>query len=386
MPMEAMNAMTILRRGSKGGEVRLLQQAFNIVIPGAAPLALDGDFGSRTEARTKEYQARCGRGLVADGVVGPRTLGRLLQRERLTAQATLLRMPEPAAGSRPGFSQAPVGVSQPWRPPPRGPAFTSFRYDPQDALWTQQMRDWLMWLSLSPGPGTRPPPMPPLLPPSGNLLLRAELLREFPWLGSSRPATLILPGLMPIMPSVLPVMQDRIYLGAPARRYVVPPTGWTTELQLEGSASFNPLKPSKPIKTELEFTADLYRLSFLGKAGEFNAGAKVTPFDWQWIKGHASIDLKPLKWEHDVTGLSLALALGASLTLPPVEMESKLGLKAEWEWTKPLGASRWVEGKLGLWAGSKLTFRQDEGGGLSAQFHPLMLGGVISFSIAEPRQ
>lgn len=53
----------ILRRGSKGDDVRELQKLLNV--------ATDGDFGPATERAVKAFQV--GRGLVSDGVVGPAT-------------------------------------------------------------------------------------------------------------------------------------------------------------------------------------------------------------------------------------------------------------------------------------------------------------------------
>jgi len=56
-----------LRKGSKGDAVKLIQS-----IVGATP---DGDFGARTEARVKEYQAK--NGLSSDGVVGKITWAKM---------------------------------------------------------------------------------------------------------------------------------------------------------------------------------------------------------------------------------------------------------------------------------------------------------------------
>ena len=58
----------VLRRGSKGEEVKKMQAKLG--------LAADGDFGPGTEATLKKWQAN--NGLVADGVAGPKTLAKLL--------------------------------------------------------------------------------------------------------------------------------------------------------------------------------------------------------------------------------------------------------------------------------------------------------------------
>jgi peptidoglycan hydrolase-like protein with peptidoglycan-binding domain len=65
-----------IRRGSKGDAVRELQRILNAWYPSLKQLAVDGDFGPATEARVKYMQQRAGLGV--DGIVGPRTWGRLL--------------------------------------------------------------------------------------------------------------------------------------------------------------------------------------------------------------------------------------------------------------------------------------------------------------------
>lgn len=58
----------VLRRGSKGDDVKKMQAALG--------LAADGDFGPGTEAALKKWQAA--NGLTADGVAGPKTLAKLI--------------------------------------------------------------------------------------------------------------------------------------------------------------------------------------------------------------------------------------------------------------------------------------------------------------------
>ena len=58
----------VLRRGSKGEEVKKMQSALG--------LTADGDFGPGTEAALKKWQTA--NGLTADGVAGPKTLAKLL--------------------------------------------------------------------------------------------------------------------------------------------------------------------------------------------------------------------------------------------------------------------------------------------------------------------
>ena len=61
--------MKILKYGSRGPSVQLLQLALNRW--GADVLSLDGIFGSATQAAVRQFQSRSG--LAADGVVGPLT-------------------------------------------------------------------------------------------------------------------------------------------------------------------------------------------------------------------------------------------------------------------------------------------------------------------------
>ena len=64
----------VLKRGSTGSAVSGLQNALHTVGGPASPTdpgPVDGDFGPRTEAAVKAYQAQ--HALATDGVVGPRT-------------------------------------------------------------------------------------------------------------------------------------------------------------------------------------------------------------------------------------------------------------------------------------------------------------------------
>lgn len=67
-----------LRRGSSGEPVRWLQRRLNQIagarghqILGGRPLAVDGQFGEQTDKVVKVFQTH--RGLVTDGIVGPKT-------------------------------------------------------------------------------------------------------------------------------------------------------------------------------------------------------------------------------------------------------------------------------------------------------------------------
>ena len=58
----------VLRRGSRGEGVKLMQAALGVTA--------DGVFGPGTERVLKEWQAK--NGLTADGIAGPKTLEKLL--------------------------------------------------------------------------------------------------------------------------------------------------------------------------------------------------------------------------------------------------------------------------------------------------------------------
>lgn len=71
------NTGALLQYGSTGPAVAVLQTGFNKVFPSypGLPLAVDGDFGPRTQAAVREFQRRVG--IDADGIVGPITRERL---------------------------------------------------------------------------------------------------------------------------------------------------------------------------------------------------------------------------------------------------------------------------------------------------------------------
>lgn len=68
-------AGTVLRNGSTGTNVKILQTALNTQYPAYSHLTIDGDYGPATEAVVKEFQQRAM--LTVDGIAGPATLGAL---------------------------------------------------------------------------------------------------------------------------------------------------------------------------------------------------------------------------------------------------------------------------------------------------------------------
>jgi len=73
VPPKPPELKSYLRRGSKGDAVRTLQERLNRLGCNCGPV--DGDFGPRTLEAVKAFQAA--RGLVVDGIVGPKTWAKL---------------------------------------------------------------------------------------------------------------------------------------------------------------------------------------------------------------------------------------------------------------------------------------------------------------------
>lgn len=67
------SSLPTLRKGSKGDDVKLLQEILNSY---GYSLKVDGDFGPRTEDAVKKFQKS--HGLKVDGIVGPKTWDALL--------------------------------------------------------------------------------------------------------------------------------------------------------------------------------------------------------------------------------------------------------------------------------------------------------------------
>ena len=70
---EETETITVLRKGSKGKAVENLQTNLNKAIN--AGLAVDGDFGSKTEKAVKDFQKKYG--LEVDGIYGPKSQAKM---------------------------------------------------------------------------------------------------------------------------------------------------------------------------------------------------------------------------------------------------------------------------------------------------------------------
>lgn len=65
--------METIKNGSKGYDVKILQQTLNKLMN--CGLTVDGIFGAKTEQAVKKFQSQ--KGLTVDGIVGPKTWGKL---------------------------------------------------------------------------------------------------------------------------------------------------------------------------------------------------------------------------------------------------------------------------------------------------------------------
>lgn len=74
---------TMLRKGSRGNDVKTLQTLLN---ENGYSLVVDGIFGSRTDSAVRNYQSS--KGLVVDGIVGSKTWGALLSSDSGSRQAS----------------------------------------------------------------------------------------------------------------------------------------------------------------------------------------------------------------------------------------------------------------------------------------------------------
>ena len=84
----------LLRNGSRGEEVRLIQTYLNAIrrnVPSIPQLAVDGIFGPNTENAVRAFQRHFG--LSADGIVGPITWAELIRQFRAVGQGSSIAFP-----------------------------------------------------------------------------------------------------------------------------------------------------------------------------------------------------------------------------------------------------------------------------------------------------
>ena len=86
----------LVKQGSKGADVRAIQDVLNFHIRRLTALAVDGDFGPLTHARVVEFQKS--NQLKPDGIVGPNTMGKLFEEEQLPITFVLVPQQESTIG------------------------------------------------------------------------------------------------------------------------------------------------------------------------------------------------------------------------------------------------------------------------------------------------
>jgi len=121
----------LIRQGSKGADVRAVQDVLNFHIRRLEPLDVDGDFGPKTHARVVEFQKA--NKLKADGLVGPKTLGKLFEEELMPVSLALvpkLTLTMPPFGQRPPGLQPPRLIPPLTLPPLLPPVLSPFLLPP----------------------------------------------------------------------------------------------------------------------------------------------------------------------------------------------------------------------------------------------------------------
>jgi hypothetical protein len=99
----------LISQGTQGADVRAIQDVLNFHIRRFQPLVVDGVFGPKTHARVVEFQKA--NGLTPDGLVGPITLGKLLEEEVTPVSLALVPQAE-------GIRQGAFGLQPPRLIPP----------------------------------------------------------------------------------------------------------------------------------------------------------------------------------------------------------------------------------------------------------------------------
>ena len=121
-----------LSKDQRSNEVVALQNALNLRLNRTQPLALDGVFGSHTEAAVHDFQ-KC-EGLKVDGIAGPKTLGALFVR-RTVVNRFYVKVASPPLPTTPGFVQGAASLAgSPYDPPQMQREMPSYE---------EQVRAWL---------------------------------------------------------------------------------------------------------------------------------------------------------------------------------------------------------------------------------------------------
>ncbi len=138
--------MPVLRRGSRGRYVEILQRLLNKI---GYSLTVDGIFGRNTERAVKSFQQRSG--LVTDGIVGVRTWTALFKVAGIPKIPTApVRVPSPAPPSPPSPQPPPQQPPPVPRRPP-SPSFSPETRAPAQVkagLMDLLVRNWI-WIAVA---------------------------------------------------------------------------------------------------------------------------------------------------------------------------------------------------------------------------------------------
>jgi hypothetical protein len=119
----------LIKQGTKGADVRAIQDVLNFHIRRLTPLRVDGDFGPLTHTRVVEFQKS--NQLKPDGIVGPNTMGKLFEEEQLPITLVLApRQATPTIGGPRLGIQPPRLIPPLTLPPLRPPLVTPFFLPP----------------------------------------------------------------------------------------------------------------------------------------------------------------------------------------------------------------------------------------------------------------
>ena len=120
----------LIRQGSKGEDVRAVQDVLNFHIRRLTPLNVDGDFGPLTHARVVEFQKA--NQLSPDGIVGPNTMAKLFEEEQLPISLVLVPQQASTVGGPSGI-QPPRLIPPLTLPPLTPPLVTPFFLPPDSS-------------------------------------------------------------------------------------------------------------------------------------------------------------------------------------------------------------------------------------------------------------
>src|SRR4051794_855584 len=121
----------LLRQGTKGADVRAVQDVLNFHVRRLTPLNVDGDFGPLTHARVVEFQKA--NQLKPDGIVGPNTMAKLFEKEHFPIPLVLAPQQPSTTGGR-GRGIHPPGLTPPLTLPPLTPPLVTPFILPPDSF------------------------------------------------------------------------------------------------------------------------------------------------------------------------------------------------------------------------------------------------------------